>query len=127
MPQFNYLEVAKLTLINTQTDECAHLMPALESGGSGVDVKKTERTVILNFEDVAVSTYEKLRRTLNELPHDAAVIAPRISSDMSHQYVCSFTSPAQTLGEHSAQVAAVTISNHGSKRSERSQPFCHLC
>jgi hypothetical protein len=49
VPQFNYLEVAKLALVDSQTDECAHLVPSLESGGSGIDVKKTERTVILNF------------------------------------------------------------------------------
>ena len=94
MSQFNYLEVAKQAFVNSQTDECAHLVPSLESGGSGINVKKTERAVILYFKDVAVSANEKFWRSLNKLPHNAAVIAPRISSDMSHQYVCSFTSPA---------------------------------
>ena len=60
--------------IGGEAHEGAHLVPALQPGGAGVDVQETQRLVILHLQDMAVARDEEARRAGVELLPDAPAV-----------------------------------------------------
>ncbi len=96
-------------------------MPSLEAGGSGVDVEEAYLTVVLDLEDMAVTTDEEVGRTVDELGIDGTVVMPGVASDVGEQDLGLFTAEAEELGEHATQLSAVAVAydcSQGTKGSE---------
>jgi len=81
-------------------------------------VEKSQSFVVLNLQNVAVSADEKLGRTGIDNVANARIVFARVSSDVSHQYVCSLAGPSEFLGKETMQVTSIDVSMYGSQRTE---------
>ena len=106
------------TGIDGEADQGADTMPALKTGGTGVDVEEMQLLVVLHLEDMAVATDEEGGRIGEELTGDAAVVASGIASDVGHQDRGSLAGPTEFLREHEAQVATIAVADHSTQRTE---------
>ena len=120
------LEVADVVAVDDEAHQGAHLLPALQSGCSRVDVKQAQRGVVLHLEDVRVSANEELGRRGHQASHHAAVVTAGVAADVLHHDVDALAAKANLLGKHAAQVAAVDVAIHGRERMEPAEAQGHL-
>lgn len=116
--KFDDFEVAEVPLVSREANKGADLMPALNTGGTRVDVEEVELLVVLHLKDMAVPTDEELGWTGVELVADAPIVATRVTADVGHQHVGPFARPVQQLGEHATEVAAIAVPDYGSQGTE---------
>ena len=116
--KFDDFEVAKVPLVSSEANKGADLMPALNTGGTRVDVEEVELLVVLHLEDMAVPTDEELGWTGVELVADAPVVATWVTADVGHKHVRTLARPAQQLGKHATEVAAIAVPDDGSQGTE---------
>ena len=116
--KFDDFEVAEVPLVSREANKGADLMPALNTGGTRVDVEEVELLVVLHLEDMAVPTDEELGWTGVELVADAPIVATWVTADVGHEHVSTLARPAQQLGEHATEVATIAVSDDGSQGTE---------
>ena len=73
-------------MIDGQTYQGAYLMPALQAGGSWVDMQQTQTRVTLNLQDVAVPADEERRRVGIDGVSYMSIVMSWIAADVSHQH-----------------------------------------
>jgi len=96
----------------------------LQSCSPWVYVQQPKPIVVLHLENVAMSADEKLGRMIEDLLADAWVVMPRIATDVCHQYVSTFTSPAEFFRIEAAQIASVAVPEYSPKRTKILQSHC---
>lgn len=112
------LEVLESTVADGEADEGAHLVPALQARGAGVDVEQAQLLVVLHPEDMAVPADEEAGRAGIDLLADAGGVAAGVAPNVRHQHLGTLAVPAKLDGEHASQVASVAIAADGPQRAE---------
>lgn len=120
------LTVLEVAAVDGQSYDGTVFMPPLQSRGAGIDVQKIKRLVVLDLEDMAVTANKEFWRRGINLTAYTRVIVAGISADMFHKHINILALPAQTLGEHKAQVTAVTIAINSTEGAELCQTLCNL-
>ncbi len=123
---FDDFKVAECTVIDCETDQSAHLMPALQTGSTRIDVQQTKFLVVKDLEDVAVTRNEKLGRMRKKKFSDARVVTAWIAANVCHQDVCAFACPSKSLSEESSHVAPVAVAINSSQWAELLQSHGHF-
>ena len=54
--QLNHFQIFELTFVDGETYQGAYLVEAIDAGGTWVDVEHVQGLVVLNFEDMRMST-----------------------------------------------------------------------
>ena len=117
--QFYHFQISEAPILYGETNQCPHLVKAIKSGSSRIDVQHPQRLVIFHLQDVGVSTDEKPGRTCHKATGNRRVIATRITTDMLHQYFyIAIYSKAQRLWESPSQFLSVNVAIHGTQGTE---------
>lgn len=81
---FDDFKIGKRCVFDAESYQRPHLVPALQSCGSGIDVQKPEPFIVLHFQYMAVTADEEFRRSLINLSGNLRGIAPGVASDVRH-------------------------------------------
>jgi hypothetical protein len=84
-------------------------VPSVVAAGAGIHVKKAERLVARDFQDVGVAADEQARPQPTDFLPGSTVIVAGISTDMSHVDGDALAFPYQILREVGAEFRSVNI------------------
>ena len=101
-------------------------MPSLNACGTRIDMQKTEGLIIFHFEDMRMTSNEKLGRTGKERGTDRRVVVARITANMFDEHVDILTLEAVQFAVHEPQIASVTIATDSTEGTEGRQALSHL-
>ena len=125
--QLNHLAAGDVAGIECEFDECAHPLPPLASGGSGIDGEHAQLAVGDDLEDVAMSAHKEFGLRELQTGADARSIAARIAADVGHDHLHALGLENLGFLEAAAEQGTVGITiDRAQHRHEMAESVGHL-
>jgi hypothetical protein len=117
--QFKNLDTMDTAVINMEAQCCPDYVKALNTGRSGIHYQHAATPVVsYNLEDMRMAAYKQVRSiSVYKFPGTGIVLS-RITSDMSHKDLYSFTFKETMQRMFKPEIIVITVACHSHKRFE---------
>ena len=119
--KFHHLKVFYLTAVNGQFHKCAHSVPPLPAGSTGIHMQATDFFIVHNLEDMGMPCNEQLRSLASQNIAYGGRVFAGIAAYVGHYHVALLYPETEQLTEAQAQIAPVDIAAHRTYRTTGSQ------
>ena len=113
-------------IVNMEPQRCPDNMEALDSGSSGIDYKHITLCVTHDLQDMRMSAHKYIRTISVYQFTGTHIIASRIATHMSHEYLYSFTFKESVQRVDESQLMVVTIACHSNERLKLCNLFSQI-
>ncbi len=126
LTQLHDLWVAQLPGFQLKTQQCADFVESLASCSAGVEVNSAPRFVLLDQQEVGMSTYKDVRPVRGQPCPNALGVPARSPSNVGHPDATPFTFEVLMFGKIAPNQMVINVAVHCHQGLEQGQGIGHL-